>query len=350
MRILWVALALSLAACGDHVAAGDARPSPTRTPIPWTSARAIPTPLATPAAPRPPTNVRTCAASDVAALVGRGQGATGWWVRGVFLGNRSDTTCLISGPTAVAYVDAHGGAMPAAGVTATSYVEPGWAVLAPASVPSDEYVHAAGQAQVILWSLGDCDHRELRSVAITFGGSTGTVRVATGPPTQTFGGRCDFAGQRFGLSSSPIRPMETPPLPTPTPLPVTFGIDAPAVAFAGETLRYVVTVKNLGAQPFAWSACPVYVEWLGGREVTPSDVPGRAPKPPDRVYAGFSKELHSLNCDAAGPIAAGATVEFEMLIAVPRDGLGPDSLRWELAGPFPAAQLSSPIRILAPRR
>jgi hypothetical protein len=349
MRICML-FALLLAACGSAVAAPRTSTAPhTPSPIPWIAATAIPTPIPTPAPPARPADVRDCAAADIAAIAYRGQGAGGWWVRGVVLGNRSGAPCLVSGPRAVAYLDANGAVIAQAGIESVSWFTPGWAVVTPSSIPVDDHVSHPGQARVMLWSYGDCEHRDLHAVAVTLAGSTGMVRVTVDP--QPVGGRCDAPGQHLLVSSSPIGPTEPLSYPTtPSPLPLSFALEAPAVAFAGETMRYVVRVRNTSAHTFAWTGCPIYIESLGGREVTPTDVPGHAPKPPDKVSAGFWKELHLLNCDAAGVLPPGADAAFEMGIDVPRDAYGPDTLTWQMAGPFETGRATTPIELLPPRR
>src|SRR5438045_2680691 len=108
MRMWALLVAVILSACGDHVASADARPSPTRTPIPWIGTKTIPTPLPSPS-PRPQrSDVRECAAADLSELGHRGQGGMGWWSRAVIIGNRSATPCVIAGPVSISYLDASG--------------------------------------------------------------------------------------------------------------------------------------------------------------------------------------------------------------------------------------------------
>jgi hypothetical protein len=298
-----------------------------------------------------PTGVPECAQTDVAAIAFRGQGGGGWWVRGVVLGNRGGTPCIVSGPLGVSYLDAGGATIATASLSATTWSAPGWAVLDASSPPVDDHVSRPGQGRIILQSYGDCAHRELHAIAVAFAGSTGTVRVAVDP--QPVGGRCDVAGQQLGVSSSPIESTDPVAFPVPSPPPLALSIAAPSVAFAGETLSYMVRIRNISRVSYAWSGgCPIYVETLGGREATPSLVPGRGGKwePPAKTYVGFAKEIHPLNCAAAGAIVSGSDAAFEMRIAVPRDAFGPDTLYWAFAGPFPSGGASTPIEFLAPRR
>jgi hypothetical protein len=71
---------------------------------------------------------------------------------------------------------------------------------------------------------------------------------------------------------------------------------------------------------------------------------------PGKTYVGVAKELHLLNCAGAGTIAPGGELAFEMRVTVPRDAYGPETLYWNIAGPFPSVAASAPIEFLAPRR
>ncbi|HEV2251026.1 MAG TPA: hypothetical protein VGT60_11030 [Candidatus Limnocylindria bacterium] len=350
MRIL-VAACLVVASCGAHsVAASGPTPSPVRSNVPWVADGARPTPIPEPTVEPRPTAVPDCRASDLVGVAYRGQGAGGWWVRGLMLGNRGEARCVVAGPLSAAYLDAAGAAIATAGVRSPTWSSPGWAVLEPRSLPVDDHVIHPGQARITLESYGDCEHRELRAIAVTFATPAAVIRFAVEP--QPVGGRCDAPGQRLGVSSWAIAPTEPPVFPTPAPLPLAFAINAPAVAFAGESLTYVVRVTNAAAAPYTWGhGCPIYLESLPGREATPSLVPDRGGKwePPARTYAGFAKELHPLNCAGAGAIPAGGEASFEMRIAVPRDALGPETLHWEIASPLPNVHVTAPLEILPPR-
>jgi hypothetical protein len=138
---------------------------------------------------------------------------------------------------------------------------------------------------------------------------------------------------------------------TAIPSPLVFSIDAPSVAFAGETLSYVVRIQNVSPTSYAWGdGCPIYLEWLGGREVSPTNVPGHIVKPLDSVYAGTAKEHHTLNCAAAGAIQAGGELPFDMRIDLPRDALGSENLCWEMLPPPETTQVCAPIQFLPPRQ
>lgn len=342
-------LAVLMAACGSTVGSGVARPSPSSTPIPWLADVAVPTPLPTPTIPPQPTGMRECVAAEIRTATPRGQGAGGWATRSVILASAGRSSCLLVGPTSVAYMDGETAVVTSVLSAPPSWSGPGWVVLQPGNVPLEG--PRAGQARLTLETYGDCHHATMNAIAMTFAGHTGTVIAPT--ESQTVGGRCDDPGapQHLSLGWWALGPSQLPDFPIPAPFPLGFTIDPPPVAFASEPLRYLLRVRNIGATTFTWPfGCPIYVESLGGREVSPTAVPGHAKQPPDKVYAGFAKELHPLDCAAGGPIAPGAEIAFEMRIDVPRDAYGADTLYWNIAGPFPTGSASAPIEFLAPRR
>jgi len=348
MRIL-VLLALLLAACGSTLSPGVARPSPSSKPVPWLAAPAHPTPIPDPTVPPQPGGVRVCKSTELVGGAGRGQGAGGWWTRTIVIADFSESKCLVAGPTAVEYLDATGATIVAAdSFTAPSWGTPGWAIIEPAREVT-LIGPVSGEALVMLQTYGDCGHALLRAVRITFAGPTGTIVVPV--ESQPVGGRCDSPTQRLGLSGMPIRPSELPPYPTPPPLPLTFAIDAPSVAFAGEPLPYVVRVSNAMPSPYAWGqGCPIYLEWLGGRDVSPTNVPGHIVKPLDPVYAGTAKEFHSLNCGTAGAVPARGELRFDMRMDLPRDALGPEKVCWAMLQPPETTQVCATIEFLPPRQ
>lgn len=343
MRI-YLLLTLLVVSCGSTVAAPRATQTPS--PIPWIADIVRPTPVPTPTVPPPPIGTRSCAASDVTTLAPRGQGAGGWTTRAVIVANATTTPCVIAGPTSVAYLDGGVAVIARTGTAPATWSTPGWVVLDPGNVPA--VGPHVGQAWLMLQTYGDCEHATMNAIAITFTAPTGTIIVPV--ERQGVGGRCDAPGQPLTLGWGGLGPTQLPDYPSVPGPPFSFRIEAPVIAFAGEPMRYVVWIRNTSATAYRWDdGCPIYLEWLGGRELTPTEVPGRVSKPPpERTFAGFAKEPHSLNCTAAGIIAPGPEVAFEMFIDVPRDALGPDTLRWEL---IPGGrQASSPIEFLPPRR
>jgi len=350
MRICLL-LAAVLVSCGSTVGAPGALPSPTRSPIPWLAAAAVSTPMPT-ASPVPrPVDVPSCRGADVAGVFIGGQGATGWITRTFAIGSRATTSCIVDGPIRATYVDSQGVAIVASS-DESARLNTDWVVLGPRSAPSGPDDRLDGQAMIVLATYGDCGPAPvLASVTLTFK-PTGDVHIPMTPAR--VGGRCDSPGMplRLGIFS-PLAPAWwtiQPPIRTPVPSPFAFAIDAPSVAFAGETLSYVVRIRNVSPAPFSWSdGCPIYLEWLGGRELSPTNVPGHIVKPLDPVYAGIAKESHALNCRPAGAIAPNGEVGFEMQLAVPRDALGSERLSWEMMFWPEDGPASAAVEFFAPR-
>ncbi len=348
-------LAVLITACGSPLSPGVAGPSANSTPIPWLAATVVPTPMPTPAPVPRPIGIPSCRAADLAGVFIGGQGATGWITRSFAIGSRATSACIVEGPVHAAYVDARG--QPIVATTEESAQRnAGWAVLGPRSAPTGGDDRLNGEAMIGLATYGDCGPAPaLASVTFTFAPPTGDVRIPMQPAS--VGGRCDAPGMPLNLGI--FFPLALawwstqPPERTAAPAPVTFAIDAPSVAFAGETLSYVVRVRNSSTTLFAWSdGCPIYLEWLGGREAPLPVVPDRTGKweLPAKTYLGVAKELHLLNCAAAGAIAPGGELAFEMRLDVPRDAYGTETLYWSVAGPLPNGSAGAPIEFLAPRR
>jgi hypothetical protein len=151
------------------------------------------------------------------------------------------------------------------------------------------------------------------------------------------------------VSTGPVRPWPTPqPAVAAPPDALGARIEAPAIATAGETLRYVVRLTNLTTESMSLDPCPSYVEWLGGHPVPapspPSDWPSHKTWSPILPYAGLAKEAHRLNCDGVRAIAPRESIAFEMRIAVPADAIGADTLRWSFIA-FATPTASAPIVI-----
>jgi hypothetical protein len=350
-----VVLTVLLTACGSALSPSVAQssPSPTPTPIPWLAATAISTPVPTAAPVSRPVDMPNCRAADVAAVFIDGQGATGWITRTFAIGNRATSSCIIDGPIRATYVDADGRSIVAT-TEESAKLNGRWAVLGPKSAPSGPDDRLDGEVMIGLATYGDCvPAPALASVTLTFAPPTGDVRIPMVPAR--VGGRCDAAGMPLNLGIFfPLAPAWwtiQPPIRTPVPSPFAFAIDVPSVAFAGEMLSYVVRIRNLSPALFSWSdGCPIYLEWLGGREISPTNVPGHIVKPLDPIYAGTAKESHTLNCLPAGAIAPNGEVAFEMQLAVPRDALGSERLTWQMMFWPGDGQVSATVEFFAPRR
>jgi hypothetical protein len=349
MRIGLLLAIVVAVACGRPAAGVAPLASPTPTPVPWIADAAHPTPFPIPTSTPRPTGVRGCASSDLVGVFDGGQGAGGSITRGFVIGNRSDTPCIVDGPIRAAYVDAHGGEIVATNIQSTSLTA-GWVVLGALTEPVAGSAHREGQAFIGLATYGDCGSAiGVAAVALTFTEPTNQVVIPMA--AARVGGRCDVPEQRLQLGIFfALGPAATPlPPQTPAPRLLSFAIEAPPTAMAGAALDYVVRIRNVSAQPYTWEGgCPLYLEWLGGHEITPTIRPSAVSKQevPFPVYAGGVKELHSLNCGPAGVIPSGADVGFEMHINVPADARGPDMLRWEIIGEVPLGSASAAILLV----
>jgi hypothetical protein len=127
---------------------------------------------------------------------------------------------------------------------------------------------------------------------------------------------CDnpAAGSTIG-----VRPVRPAPLPatapwTSTPLQATIqpvsGGTAPLTGERGQTVRFVVELRNATAAPVSFERCPLFVEMLA---------PAGRP------------EVHQLNCRTAGQLPATGSLRFEMRIQIPAGAPpGNNGLFWEL--------------------
>jgi hypothetical protein len=92
------------------------------------------------------------------------------------------------------------------------------------------------------------------------------------------------------------------------------SIQAPRSVQAGQALEYVLTLTNPTGATIPLSHCPGYIETLGAGTGT-----------------GGVKESLGLDCSTVSQIAPGASVRYEMRLAVPADaGPGLVTLRWSL--------------------
>jgi hypothetical protein len=348
MRVILLGiLTLAIAACEPTVEPQRPSPSPAgRSPIPWIAASAVatPQPTLTPRTRPRPTAIASCAAGDLAPAFLGGQGAGGWITRTFVIGNRSASRCIIDGPIRAAYLDAGGAEIVAAAVQGQqgAAMNQSWAVLEPSTAPTPDAARRDGQADLTLASYGDCGTAPpLYEVALTFAAPTGTVRIPMLPAR--VGGRCDGPDLRVSLGIA--FPLEAFPRETLPPPRLQASIAVPSQIRAGESLRYIVRLRNVSSETYVWDeACPLYQELLNGHPVDATDRPTRFATPRPGKYAGGAAEIHPLNCRAAGPIPAGGSVAFEMRIDVPADGVGQQGLLWRLIG-FPSLVPSASVSI-----
>ncbi len=330
-------LSLVLAACGDRAgtAMSGGSAGPISTPIPWISDKASFAPVPTPTPEPIPTNMRACRSVDLSAQNQGAQGAGGWWSGNLLLTARVDE-CLIHGLVELRFLDPLGHE-----IVRTTPPRLGayrdWAV--------------AGEIQV-QWLLSNwCEPRaSIGAIVVLLPGDPASILARLDPP-MSVGARCNSADAPKGATTMSVGPRPTPvPAATQPPQTVSARVDAPTVAIAGETMRYVVTLTNLTSTVLALHPCPSYLEWLVGHalptEAPPSNFPSFKVWDPIARYAGGVKESHLLNCNDAPSIGPGKSMTFEMHISVPADAFGPDTLSWEFFGGTPSAS----ARVMIVRR
>jgi hypothetical protein len=280
-----------------------------------------PRPKASPPTPTPEASVRVCTASDLAGAYTVDNGAGGVFLRGVAIANTSATACGIRGKPSVRILLANR----AAEATYAEATDGPLAVLSPNGVRP--VAGAAPQPGVLSLVVGIS-----RSCSFAAAGMSALLVILPG----------DVSSFRIDL------PMRNLGEPAPTPIPsancldapyfpqigvwnigvvvpssgqspalgVRAVVNAPAIAVAGETLRFEVTLVNEGGDALGLEPCPSYTISIG-------------------VGADRGRtERHMLNCAPVGQLAAHGSSTFAMEIAVPADwpvtldgGLG-----WSLDG------------------
>jgi len=284
-----------------------------------------------------PTNVAACRAVDLVAGHVDAQAGAGWWGGGVRFTTHG-LPCLLHGHVGLRFIDTAGHEIVRSVPTAAG-TERDWAVL--------------GEAQVD-WGWGNwcVPGLTLGSIVVVLPDDP-TPIVARIDPSLPVGARCSVPNAPTIVSAGPVRPWPVPVVSvTAPPASLAVRIDAPPVAVAGDTLRYVVTLTNLTSGTHALDPCPSYIESLGGHALPtpapPSNWPTFKPWSPIVPYAGNAKESHLLNCGTSLLIVAGASISFEMRLAVPADEVGSDALRWQVIAGLGELTASALITI-APR-
>jgi Protein of unknown function (DUF4232) len=282
--------------------------------VPW-----LPTPP-----PRPsPTLIALappCAARQLHGRLGV-QGAGGALVGGIVLRNTSAAACSLRG-------------RPVARLVGAAAVETSWE-----EIPKKPQRFGRGTIAPRPASLRALQPGSQAWVALSWANwcPPGTTFTGTGPPPKTLvlelrgGGelrfglrgrepRCDAPRFPSGLGIAPFRPNgHEPARSTRIPLRTAFdGISNPEAKFEtpapqvapGGVLRYRIALTNRSNKPYAFPACPVYVE---------------------RVFTARFRQSYVLNCKEAGTFAPGERKVFAMELHVPVDATpGRQSLTWVL--------------------
>ena len=301
-------LAAALAGCSSTHHATD-RTAPL---VPWDGAVPAQLQAATAATAQP------CRAAQLR-LVGPGfvfspaiQGGTG----AVTLRNAGPGACRLTGRPGVRLV----GAVPAP--QQHQIPLPAQAAEFPTLAPPDERLLAlpvGGTATLQVdwrnWCVPVVPHSRAkptppRALRITLPGGRGTIDASYNavPP-------CDAAGRP---STAGVRPFRPAPLAATRPWSTTAVLasivplsgKASLTGRRGDVVRFAVELRNPSTAPVSFERCPLVAEMLA---------PAGRP------------EGHRLNCGAAGPLAPGASVRFEMRIQIPAGAPdGPNGLFCEL--------------------
>ena len=252
----------------------------------------------------PPHDARPCQPADLRATTGAmGAGLGNTDLPVTFL-NRSTSACALTGyPPTLAGVAANGSVVVIAARHGSYFGDPG----PPANI-------GPGESAALNISGGDnCpavlggEHRVYPTLRVGLPDG-GTLDVAGGG----FDTACGVSVSRFGV------PADANPQAQASPLPLTATITAPPTVLAGTTLRYLVTLSNPTDAAYPLSPCPSYEEFVGS---------GSA----DRWVTTIRD--YYLNCAATAVLAPGASVRFEMWLAIPADQpSGFAKFGWDLQG------------------
>lgn len=264
-------------------------------------------PFVEPTAVPLPTDARPCQSSDLTIRVGDFGAGLGNLNLPVDFQNRSDSSCVLVGEPTLEGVKANGSLVPLQ-VTAGSYFgDPG--------PPSN-----IGPGQVAALNISGVDGCSVGTFYPTFRlGLPGGGSVVF--PTKNFPVGCGVWVSEFSVPADAVPATDVPPSP------LTATITAPPTALAGTTLTYSVTLSNTTTVAYRLSPCPAYTEFVGTGS-------------PTWVATVLNYEL---NCDATPTIPAGASVTFEMRLALPADQpAGSGKFGWDLqgdSGPWANAEL-----------
>jgi hypothetical protein len=272
----------------------------------------------TPVQPPPPSmDAPRCLADQLKVARIEGNGAGGLTFHIIVLRNISEAPCLLVGPPAA--VTARSPGKP--DVVATQGLH-----LDSSGVGGDLPPGELGY--LTIETDRDCPARYATANSFpTDNYSSLSVRLPSGTTLDTplaLDVECGLKAGGLGVDQPPA----TEPVDPRTDLRPT--IASPDSVRAGQTLTYVVTLTNPTGSTISLSHCPGYVEWMG------TDA------------AGVAKESLGLNCSTIEEIAAGASVRYEMRIAVPADAHpGPLTLRWMLQAAA-APQATSTVTVEQP--
>jgi hypothetical protein len=278
------------------------------------------------AAPSPPIPVPPgtppCTADAVEGRAYQGDRLSGGVVIDeVLLRNRGTSACTLDGYPGVMVLESRG--FPLAKLTGSDaasadlpsvpavavLLEPGTPQLPPvAAGPGDNTV--MGQARLQLEWAG-CQATRASSLALFLPGDARQLTVDF-PYATALLSACDSNAPPTmpTVARGPFMPTGVQWPPAPAYVSLSVAADTPPSVRRGSTLVYDVTLTNTSHLGYVLDPCPNYVEILGAKA----------------AVANFQ-----LNCSPVGDIAPGASVTFQMNLAVPVNvPLGASTLSWSL--------------------
>jgi len=328
-------------ACGPHIAAASPSRSPSPAPdyVPWLPLAVSGNfPQAAPATPAPPVPIPAgtplCRASGLQGILYTTMAATGAQEASVILiRNAGSSQCYLDGYPNVTVLDAHGKVLAhAEGSSNEGTYFPDWPEVqvllepvTPKLIPGPVDLQSLrGQADInVQWYDCSLPHAAELLLDLPNAGGTLTVAYAFQPPH--YGG-CDGGNPGIVLTRGPLSPAGYIWQPDQSYLSVDFAISAPASVKAGSTLEFFVTVTNSDQSDYVLDPCPDYTVILGSK---------------------VAVSAYQLNCGPVGRIAPGASVKFQIKLAVPSQ-VPPRqySLTWSLGdGRVAMPQASTSIEV-----
>lgn len=278
--------------------------------IPWLP---LPAQLEAPITPSPspsplPSGTSPCTSGQVQMNVLGSGGAGGHVFRSFGFSGRGPSSCFLQGTPTVVILDGSGKVLPFQAQTAFQpSLDANPILVKPGPLPDFRSGTGlkAGQASVTIDWVSQPEACPLGSPGVRLAVAKITLPTGGAPfiahmSDQPEGYVC--AGLGVGTFQGPV-----PPVVEPSPLPVpSVTLRAPSTARAGGDLVYEVILTNDTSTAIDLIAnCPDY-----GQELFVGDLTGSPPR-------GL-KPLFQLNCKPAGTIQPGASLTFEMRLAIPR--------------------------------
>ncbi len=298
-------LAALLAGCANAREAST--PAPAGEVVPWLPLPANLTSPSQPPGPEPlPPGTPPCQANDlVGTWIGR-NGATGHFFTGFGFAGLGPGSCYLDGTPSVGLLDSKGRTIPfRQHGPFLPPLQPGRTLVEPGQAPTPQSALKLGQAGLeIDWvtqpeACSPGAHPVVPTdalIAIPAGGVM-DIRIPPEPAAYV----CQGLG--VGAFEGPYVPVEAS---SPPALPAV-SLNVPRSVRVGQSLQYLVTLKNTGNHALDLVAlCPTFEEELFADLVNGSPPLG-------------GKHIYSLNCGPVGDLKTGAAATFQMIFKVPGD-------------------------------